>query len=190
VLAVLGACTLGTTSVIAQASIPMPDEARKALNRAYPGWQWLPEDRVNPACRPAGGAGSPVVRSDLEGDGAEDLAGYVDVAGTAHLVILLARSDDDYQLYDLALPPAPVGALPFRVEPRGAAYWDAATNLEKFFSVNTVVVHECGTARHAYRWTGVGFERARLSDQAPPQVWDPNVPLATPLGPPPPRRTP
>lgn len=156
------AAHLGAQSPQPRSAPNLPKDARRALDKAVPKWTFLDAGSVPIAscARAATPPESPAwIAADFDGDLRQDLAFYVDAAGTSKLVVMLDRAPD-YVTFTLDLPAS--GLVPLGLAKRGQRFDVPVSGADDFLSADTLALDRCEAGTSLFVWRGQSFERLDL----------------------------
>jgi hypothetical protein len=169
VLLVTACAVAGVVAVADKPESPLPKDARKALDKKWPGWQMAAIDPASASCLADQTAARAVVEGDFDSDGRADIGAAIQTPQGVRLVAMTWR-EWGYEVYDLdSLGDKMASAYLGRERP-GAKFLNPNTQLDDYFPTDTLAAYTCSGGRTAYLWTGLGFRKIVIGNKPPQPV--------------------
>jgi hypothetical protein len=176
----LGACILAATSLAsarqqapaapaaqtapaAAAPLAPPKQLAKLLEKQYGHWQVAPISGGSDGCAAAAKTPSPsVVNLDVNDDGFGDWAMEIQAGANVKFVIAVGWLQD-FHLYEIDSAAGSTATRALTMVHRGTSFTNPVTQLQDFYSNDSVLATPCTGAPTVYRWNGNGFTAVVLT---------------------------
>ena len=132
-----------------------PDQARRALDAKYPGWQLA---NFSGACTAAAGSSPTQVNDDFNTDGFGDWGLEIHTADAIKVVVVMGWLAD-FRVYELESAPGDKADRYLAKAGRGTKYINPVTKSDDYLNHNSMVSVSCSGDRFFYTWDGDGFRK-------------------------------
>lgn len=155
-----------TPPALAAAPAP-PKVLAKLLEKRYPHWQVAPFAGGSDGCAAAKIPSPSVVNLDVNNDGFGDWAMQIQEGGNVKFIVAVGWLQE-FHVYEIDTTPGSSAARALSMVHRGTAFLNPATQLQDFYSNDSVMATPCSGPPTVYRWNGDGFTPLVLKASVPP----------------------
>ena len=151
----------------ATAPLAPPKQLAKVLEKQYGHWQIAPVGGGSDGCGAATAASPSVVNLDVNNDGFGDWAMQIQAGANVKFIIAIGWLQD-FHVYEIDSAPGSTATRVLSMVHRGTSFTNPVTQLQDFYSNDSVLATPCSGAPTVYRWNGDGFTPIVLKASAAP----------------------